>query len=43
MGASMPHFQSFEPGLIQQADLLFLPNDHGYKYALVVIGNYSKK
>lgn len=39
----MPHFQSFAPGYTQQADLLFLPHDHGYKYALVVIDNYSRK
>ena len=26
-----------EPGYIYQADLLFLPNDEGYKYALVVV------
>ena len=28
---------SIEPGIIHQADLLFIPNDNGYKYALVVV------
>lgn len=43
VGEAMPRFQSFEPNLIHQADLLFLPNDNGYRYALVVIDNYSRK
>lgn len=40
---NMPTFQSalFE-NQIQQADLLFLPNDNNYRYALVVVDNYSK-
>ena len=33
----MPHFQRVEPNIYQQADLLFLPNDKGYKYALTVV------
>ena len=33
----MPHFQRVEPNVYQQADLLFLPNDKGYKYALTVV------
>jgi hypothetical protein len=35
-------FQVFEPNLIQQADLLFLPHDKGFKYALVVVDDASK-
>ncbi len=40
---NMPHFQPKGPGITQQADLLFLPDDNGYKYALVVIDVGSKK
>ncbi|GAM23099.1 hypothetical protein SAMD00019534_062740 [Acytostelium subglobosum LB1] len=36
-GLNMPHYQVFETGLKQQADLLFLPDDDGFKYALVVV------
>jgi hypothetical protein len=32
-----PHIQNFEKNSIHQADLLFLPDDDGYKYALVVV------
>lgn len=38
-----PHFQEDEPGMTQQADLLVLPNDNGYKYALVVIDVGSRQ
>lgn len=40
-GANMPSYQSYDLGVYQQADLLFLPNDGGYEYALVVaeVGN----
>lgn len=31
-----PHIQDVEKGATQQADLLYLPDDEGYKYALVV-------
>ena len=31
------HFNITEPNAIYQADLLFLPNDDGFKYALVVV------
>lgn len=31
-----PHTYVPEKNAVHQADLLFLPNDHGYKYALVV-------
>lgn len=41
-GNAMPRFQAFAP-FTQQADLLFLPTDKNYKYALVVIDNYSRK
>lgn len=43
VGFAMPRFQSFEPNLIHQADLLFLPYDNKYRYSLVVIDNFSKK
>ena len=33
----MPHIVSGKEDSIHQADLLFLPNDDGYKYALVVV------
>lgn len=36
-GDNMPHFQPQLPNMLHQADLLFLPNDDGFKYALVVI------
>ncbi|MDR3597024.1 transposase family protein [Clostridium sp.] len=33
----MPHILPCKPGHTQQADLLFLPNDKGFRYALVVV------
>jgi len=36
-GDNMPRFQPQNPNMLHQADLLFLPNDKGYKYALVVV------
>ena len=39
---NMASVQVFKEGLIQQADLLFVPNDCGYKYILIVIDNHSK-
>lgn len=33
---NVPHTYVPEKNAVHQADLLFLPNDHGYKYALVV-------
>jgi hypothetical protein len=36
-GVNMPHFQPRAKNTVQQADLLFLPDDNGKKYALVVI------
>ena len=35
----VPHIKVPERGMIYQADLLYLPNDAGYKYLLVVIDN----
>ena len=35
-GVNRPTFQYYEPNIYQQADLLFLPDDSGYKYALVI-------
>eukprot|EP01132_Coremiostelium_polycephalum_P010285 gene10285-12620_t len=32
-----PHIQVFENNYKQQADLLFLPDDGGFKYSLVVV------
>jgi hypothetical protein len=43
-GVNMPHFyQATDSNQIQQADLLFLPTDDGYKYALVVVDDFSRK
>jgi hypothetical protein len=39
----MPQFQVFKSNLIQQADLLFITHDRGYKYILVVVDDHSKK
>jgi len=36
-GNNMPRFAQIEPGIIQQADLLFMPADGEYKYILVVV------
>jgi len=36
-GLNIPHMPQFENNYYNQADLLFLPNDDGYKYALVVV------
>ena len=36
-GVNMPHIYANEKNTVQQADLLFLPNDNGYKYCLVVV------
>jgi hypothetical protein len=36
-GVNMPHIDVREPNITHQADLLFLPNDNGYRYALVVV------
>lgn len=36
-GVNMPSLTEIAPNIIHQADLLFLPDDNGYKYALVVV------
>lgn len=36
-GINAPRYPQFEVGYLQQADLLFLPSDDEYKYALVVV------
>jgi hypothetical protein len=36
-GVDIPHITVFEPNWVQQADILYLPNDNGYKYCLVVV------
>ena len=36
------HFTDSIPGTVYQADLLFLPNDSGFKYALVCVDIVSK-
>lgn len=40
-GLNAPHFMESKPHFTQQADLLYLPNDNGYKYALVVVDVYD--
>lgn len=39
---SRPRFNECVPNKVHQADLLFLPHDHGYKYALTVIDVASR-
>lgn len=41
-GPNMPHFQYPDAGQIVQADILYMPNDQGYKYMLVVVDNGSR-
>ncbi|KYQ93229.1 hypothetical protein DLAC_05872 [Tieghemostelium lacteum] len=36
-GLNIPRIQEFEENYKQQADLLFLPDDEGFKYVLVVV------
>lgn len=38
-----PTFQNDAPYAVQQADLLFLPDDNGYRYALTVIDTATRK
>lgn len=38
----MPHYQDFEKGYTNQADLLFLPEDQGYKYLLVCVDDSTR-
>jgi hypothetical protein len=39
----VPQFQDFVEGAFQQADLLFLPEDQGYKYLLVCVDDSTRK
>jgi len=39
----VPQFQVFKSNLIQQADLLHITSDRGYKYILVVVDDHSRK
>jgi hypothetical protein len=39
----VPQFQDFVEGAIQQCDILFLPEDHGYKYLLVCVDDSTRK
>lgn len=41
-GLEMPKNQVFEPNRYQQADLLFMPDDNGYKYILTVADVHNK-
>lgn len=41
-GDNQPHIPVYTPGFVQQADLLFLPTDNGYKYMLVVVDGSRK-
>ena len=41
-GLNMPKFTYPKKGLIIQADLLFMPDDNGYKYILVTVDNGSR-
>lgn len=42
-GDNLPHYNPYlEPNKVQQADLLILPNDKGFKYLLVVVDIGSK-
>ena len=42
-GKNVPHFQVSGPNITHQADLLFLPNDDGYRYSLTVTDIYDGK
>ena len=41
-GIDMPKWQVLEPNWVHQADVLYLPEDEGYKYAVVVADVHSK-
>ena len=42
-GVEMPHFsRGYKPGVLAQADLLFLPTDKGYKYLLLIFDAGSR-
>jgi len=41
-GENMPHMVPVPPNTIQQADILYLPEDDGYKYGLTVVDTGSR-
>jgi len=41
-GLNQPHITNFKPWHTQQADILFMPEDDGYKYALVVVDIHTR-
>ena len=41
-GKQMPNLRAFTPNTTHQADILYLPNDKGYKYVLVVVDVNTK-
>jgi hypothetical protein len=41
VGSQMPITQVFEPSVYHQADILYLPEDKGFKYLLVVVDPYD--
>lgn len=41
--AKKAHFAGFKGGVTSQADLLYMPNDDGYRYILVVVDIVSRK
>jgi hypothetical protein len=43
IGVDMPVTQVFKPDIFYQSDLLFMPEDKGYKYILVVVDAYDGK
>lgn len=42
-GKNISHFSVDAPNIIHQCDLLTLPNDNGYKYALILVDVYNGK
>ena len=42
-GENATHFHTYLPNQVHQADLLFLPDDDGFKYALVVVDIGTRK
>jgi len=42
-GVNMPRIEAFEENAVHQADILFLPHDGAYKYALVVVDVATRK
>jgi hypothetical protein len=42
-GINILHFQIYDKNIIHQTDILFLPDDKGYKYALVIVDLHDRK